>query len=868
MTQDKNAKADLEKAISALRNDEPSGEEIEAAGKRVWARVSGAAADAPAIEQVFHQIRGCADVRQLLPAYTAGTLGRERMLLVQDHLRECVGCRRLAQSGSERAVSWAAPLAPRTWGFRPVALAATIVVIIGLAALLASRWYVPGGMRAKVQSLEGTLYRVSATTERPLAVGDELGEGETVRTGNGSHAFLQLRDGSVLEVNQRAELAVNMRWRNTTLNLDQGSVIVQAAKRRSGHLYVVTPDCRVAVTGTVFAVNSGMKGSRVSVIEGEVHVAYSGAEHVLHAGDQDTTTASIEQVPVPEDIAWSENLSKHLALLAQFAKLQKRFEQIPTPGLRYSSALLQRMPANTVVYGAMPNLGDALSEANRIFQEQLQQSAVLREWWTKEHPQKEGPTFEQMVEKIHRLSQYLGDELVLVGLSGQSGEGNFAFVAPVRRSGLREVLQTEFANLGGHGEGGIRVVDEQQLASAVTVDRHLVALVRPDIVMFSPNVRMLQLMNAQLNSGGGFAGTGLGQTVAQAYTRGAGFLLALDLHQMIAQGQNRHAPRENAGLQRSGFADARYLVMEHRDLSGVADNRAVLDFTGQRQGIASWLAAPAPMRSLEFVSPNAGLAFSFLAKSPALMFDDILQMAGGANAGRNLADAEAKLNLNLRDDLLASFGGEITVALDGPVLPKPSWKVIAEVTDSSRLQAAIEKLAAAVNQDAQEHGKPGLEIQQQESQGRIYYTVRPLTPAALSSEVHYTFADGYVIMAPSRALVMNAIATKANGDSLARSGEFRALLPKDGNPYFSGVAYQNLAPQLKALGSALTTDQMQSLQQIVAADPRPTVICAYGEQDRIEIASAGKLLPFDFNSMAFASLLGGRKSGTLHRPHP
>ena len=37
-------------------------------------------------------------------------------------------------------------------------------------------------------------------------------------------------------------------------------------KRTSGHLYVKTPDCRVAVTGTVFSVDSGMKGSRVAVL--------------------------------------------------------------------------------------------------------------------------------------------------------------------------------------------------------------------------------------------------------------------------------------------------------------------------------------------------------------------------------------------------------------------------------------------------------------------------------------------------------------------------------------------------------------------------------------------------------------------------
>ena len=98
-------------------------------------------------------------------------------------------------------------------------------------------------------------------------------------------------------MNQRAELAVSADRRNTTIHLDQGSIIVQAAHRKTGHLYVSAPDCNVAVTGTVFSVNSGTKGSRVSVIEGEVHVKHAGVESILHSGDQVATTQSVGPFP-------------------------------------------------------------------------------------------------------------------------------------------------------------------------------------------------------------------------------------------------------------------------------------------------------------------------------------------------------------------------------------------------------------------------------------------------------------------------------------------------------------------------------------------------------------------------------------------
>src|SRR5882757_2234747 len=157
---------------------------------------------------------------------------------------------------------------------------------------------------------------------RGLKLGDEVGEGEFIRTAANSHAKVRLFDGSEVEMNQRAELAVSASRRDTTIHLDQGSIIVQAAKRRTGHLYVSAPDCTVAVTGTVFSVNSGTKGSRVAVIEGEVHVKHSGAESILHSGDVVATTQSVGVVPIREEIGWSRDLDHEVALLAQFSKLR------------------------------------------------------------------------------------------------------------------------------------------------------------------------------------------------------------------------------------------------------------------------------------------------------------------------------------------------------------------------------------------------------------------------------------------------------------------------------------------------------------------------------------------------------------------
>ena len=72
---------------------------------------------------------------------------------------------------------------------------------------------------------------------RPLAAGQDLPDGVEIRTAKDSDAMLQLRDGSVVELRERSGLSTTAAAGDLTIRLGRGSVIVQAAKRRAGHLY-------------------------------------------------------------------------------------------------------------------------------------------------------------------------------------------------------------------------------------------------------------------------------------------------------------------------------------------------------------------------------------------------------------------------------------------------------------------------------------------------------------------------------------------------------------------------------------------------------------------------------------------------------
>src|ERR1700686_117891 len=138
-------------------------------------------------------------------------------------------------------------------------------------------------------------------------------------------------------------------------------------------------------------------------MEGVVRGALGENNTDLTAGAEPPSGGSVSKVPIQSEIAWSRNSAKYLALLGDFALLQKQFEAIPGPGLRYSSDLLPYVPDHTAVYAAIPNLADTLGEASQLFQERLQKSAALRSWWREQRGEK-GKELDKVMDQLKTLS--------------------------------------------------------------------------------------------------------------------------------------------------------------------------------------------------------------------------------------------------------------------------------------------------------------------------------------------------------------------------------------------------------------------------------------------------------------------------------
>jgi hypothetical protein len=850
----KDEERNLNRAIEEIRGESIDPAALGAAAERVRLQIGAAKART--------QGEACDEFRTLFPGYLRGELPGSRTLLLEDHIRGCVGCRKaLQEARSPRAVPAAgADRASPSRGATPVrwAIAAIVVFGLGLTAFALRDRLLPSSFDATAQvlSAEGGLYRVAGEAIQPLAAGDTVKEGVAIRTPGDSGAVVRLADGSQVEMRERSEMSLSRLRDGVAVELASGSVIVQAAPQGAGHLYVSTDDCVVSVTGTIFAVNHGIKGSRVSVVEGSVNVRFDGAENDLEPGEQVATSAALGRTPVEAEIAWSQNLDRYLALLHELRALQKSLdENVLQPGLRHSTRLLDLAPEGTVFYAAIPNVSASLAETRRLLREKVENSDVLRQWWeNKVAPLGGDSVVDRVLERMRNFGDQLGDEIVVTLQKDETGEvrGPFVLAEIKNQVALRSVLEEEIGrvDLSSEGRPSVRILDDAQVLGSARpagdLRQAMLFWLHDDVLVASPDLSAVRASAGRLatEATGAFGGSSFHDRLADAYRDGAGWLFGVDL-EAILDATAQHAQRKGDAegvekLRRLGVLDAKHLIVEAQEDGGQVHDRAVLTFDGPRHGVAAWLANPAPMAGLEFVSPDATIAGAFLVKDPTTLIEEVYGLArlSASDFDRHLEEFRSKTGVDLVRDVAAPLGGEFVFAVDGPILPVPSWKLVLGVNDPARLQQTLERLVDQANRSL-EPGESGLAIGRTEIGGRTFFTLRS---DQLSFEIHYVFVDGYFIAAPQRALLDRALQQRQSGYTLPASPKFTALLPRDAEPNFSAVLYQNIASALQPLAQGLipsqrplTPDQKRSIDAL-AVDSPAGIAYAYAENDRVVFA--------------------------------
>lgn len=881
----------LDQVTNGIRAEQADTTVVNEAAGRVWAQLSSQNAISAKVEAApAEHIESCADFQSLMPAYLGDKLSEGRALLLIDHTHECIPCRRAMKQARQSGGATVTPPVRRpvrrmnrkifNYSLNPVVLrwgiAAVLVIGLGLVAFPLIQRYVPfGSFEATVQAAEGPVYAVADSQTRAINSGEKIRRGETIRTARDAHAVVQLADGSTIEMKDRSEFSVDQTLRGTTIRLGRGSVIVEAAKQK-GRLFVHIGDSLVSVTGTTFSVNAGTKGSRVSVIEGEVHLDSNTGSRVLRAGEQATTNAAIEAIPVKDEVAWSRNAARYAQTLQSLAALQAELDTVAKPGSRYSTRLLDMMPENTVLYASMPNLSTTIAESHRIIEERIQQNPALREWFQNRHEPR-GPGMNEAISTVKEFGDQLGDEIAIgAGMDDQGNPGAPIVLAELRNpADFRAFFENQIKKLAGQDKNAPQVqwIDNPLTAQPATTDapasltkgfgKELYVWIAGDVLIASPKLDQLQATAKSLQSSGGFKATPFHDRIAGVYREGAGLVVAADLERIIARTKNlrRVLPggdkREQA-MNQLGVFNLKSFVFDQKDTAGKTNTRAVLSFGEAQRGVTSWLAAPSAMGSLNYISPDANMVAGFVVKNPTALVDDLLGVLNTVSPDLNkkLGQLQTDRGIDLRRDLASPLGGEYAFAIDGPILPTPSWKLIFEVNDPAHLQQTFERVVLEINKEAVKEGKIGLEWDRADSGGRAYYTLRSKD---FGVEVNYVFDNGYLIACPTRALIDQALRYRDSGTTLSRSAKFTAGLPADGNTNFSAFVYHNLAPLVQPFANriASTAKSMPEGQQkaiaAMASNLQPTLAYAYAYGDRIELAANTDGGPFGLSP---ASLLG------------
>ena len=330
-----------------------------------------------------------------------------------------------------------------------------------------------------------------------------------------------------------------------------------------------------------------------------------------------------------------------------------------------------------------------LVEADRIVQERIAQSAVLQEWWGKH----QGSGLDSHMELTTLLSDaggYLGEEIVVTGSLDEAGEIDGPVILAeltdpqAMRDWLEQVMAkaaSEAAAGGSHDEMPSLIFLEGAASPLEGADDSLFVWLGSDTLIAAPRAELVRAAAARSGLSPSSTGnsTGLKGRLAEIYGDGAETLVAVNAREIAASMGRMDEPGATLQAERLGLTEASHLIFQQKRFDDRTDNSAVLSFDGPRSGVLGWLAEPAPMGSLRYISPDAKLVAAAVVIDPTVIVDQLIAIAesesGPDQEGNDLETFEQELGLSLRDDFAAALGGEFALALDGPVVPEPpgSW---------------------------------------------------------------------------------------------------------------------------------------------------------------------------------------------------
>jgi uncharacterized protein (TIGR03435 family) len=215
----------------------------------------------------------------------------ERMQVAIDRVRE-----RLRTSSETPRTDQLPERHPSRYAWRAVVAAVAMAgMIVAVTAPWQTEWL------ATVEAADGSHYK--------------LGPNTVINSSDPHGAILTLKDGSRVEMRAQSALSLERTSDGIGIRLRTGDLVVNAARQDRAHLYVHTNDMTI-VDGTMFVVNAEGDGSRVAVIDGDVHVRAGTIEKHLTRGEQVATSPALASRSVTKEFTWSRQANVIAAAFA------------------------------------------------------------------------------------------------------------------------------------------------------------------------------------------------------------------------------------------------------------------------------------------------------------------------------------------------------------------------------------------------------------------------------------------------------------------------------------------------------------------------------------------------------------------------
>lgn len=846
----------LDSAIAAIKSDVPAAADMADATARVRAQIAarrGQQAGAELPPQVAAtNWNSIEDYIAAIPDYLAEQLNPAQKTLFEEESRQSIPLRRALNEarGRDAAQALGTDRSSNASRYRWLAVAATVAAVaISLILVMPQLPSRDQTRLAQIDAVDGQLYQLIDGRLESLTPGTWIDGRQRIRSGQESKAMVVLDDGSRIEMDERSELSVTRRGTGNRIDVSRGRILVEASPQASGTLDVFTNEFEVSVTGTIFEVAHGAKGSRVAVIEGSVNVSLQGNTTILAPGDMMGSRTDYLARNIIDEIAWSENADQYLAMLQEVAALQQDLQQVLAVAPRYSTRLLDLAPAQTAVYVAVPNAPEKVAEVYEVIRSRMQSSQFLSTAWAEFEQGAEAESLDEVMTWMREIGYALGDETVFalsMDDSDDSSEAvttlpvvlsevdaaNFAATFNDQIQRVRDALAAE----GHDSELEINLIYHPREA----VDGDLSILLYEDLLVAATDVGLLEQMYADLQVGSSaFAGSKLHALLQSNYAQGTEILGAVYIPGILDPTDITSPDFGETGLQ-----NAEYLIAQYQRGTDAAVITADLFFSGERTGVMSWLATPGPMGSLEFFSTNTKVVAALLLREPLAILEELDTIGVSAEFNN-----EAELDLFY--SVMATLGGEFAIGLDGPALPTPAWKAVIEAYDAALLQENIEATVTRLNAQAATEGVAiTIALSPSNVEGYSGFQVSlTADPAQVNNALNistitfqYAFVDGYLVAAPDAALVGRAIEFYESGSGLQTDAEYRELMLRDGYLDFSAVYFSRLGQLLNSLMQKLPANVTAEQQAAIAAldiDVGPSMTSVLALPDKMHVAHTG-----------------------------